>query len=105
MEPLSLSQNEDEGMSGVPPPVSGFQFSIRCRSRILPSGGPASETKSCHVAKLSHMSEASYLQPRSRVCLKAPEALGVLMLKYMCSPTSTQRMFWLYTMQLSSHGA
>ena len=43
--------------------------------------------KVADVAKRSRMSKASNLQPGSRARLRALEALGFLMLKYMHSPT------------------
>ena len=38
--------------------------------------------KVANVAKQSHVSEVSKLQPGSRACLRALEAFGFLMLKY-----------------------
>ena len=56
---------------------------IRRGSRIWSRGGPQLlRLKVADVAKWSHTSEASNLQLGSRVCLRALEAFGFLMLKY-----------------------
>ena len=53
------------------------------RIQDLVKGGPQLlRPKVADVAKRSHVSEASNLQPGSRACLRALEAFGVLMLKY-----------------------
>ena len=49
---------------------------------ILPRGPKLVRTKVADVVKWSHVSEVSYLQPGSRVHLRALEAFWFLMLKY-----------------------
>ena len=56
---------------------------IRCGSRIWSRGGPQLlRPKVPDIAKQSHASEMSILQPGSRAHLRALEAFGFLMLKY-----------------------
>ena len=50
-----------------------------CGSRILPRWDPTSEA---NIAKWSHSSKASYLQPGYRPCLRALEAFGFSIFKY-----------------------
>ena len=58
------------------------------RIQDLVKGGPQLlRPKVADVAKQSCASEVSNLQPGSRACLRALEAFGFLMLKYMYSPT------------------
>ena len=55
----------------------------RCGSRIWSRGGlQLLRPKVADVAKQSHVSEVSNLQPGSRARLRALEAFGFLMLKY-----------------------
>ena len=49
----------------------------KCRSKIWSwGGGAASEAKSCPCSRVSHASEASYVWPESKVCLRVLEAFG-----------------------------
>ena len=56
----------------------------RCGSRIW-LGGQLPRLKVAIIAKWSHTSEVSCLWLGSRACLRALEAFGFLMLKYVCS--------------------
>ena len=48
----------------------------KCGSKIWSQGGEgaASEAKSCPCSRVSHASEASYVWPESKVCLRVLEA-------------------------------
>ena len=65
----------------------GFDTLLQVRIQDLVKGGPQLlRLKVADVAKRSHASEVSNLQPGSRARLRALEAFGVLMLKYAFSP-------------------
>ena len=56
-------------------------FQVRIQD-LVKGGGHLLRPKAADVAKRSHASEVSNLQPGSRVRLRALEAFGFLMLKY-----------------------
>ena len=78
-----LDQNKIKGCQERPAQVFGNVQSFPLWIKDLVKGGPQLlRLKVADVAEWSHVSGVSYLQPGSRVHLRALEAFGFLMFKY-----------------------